>query len=63
MWLNAKQNGMEGVPSASELVRDAEYIDHFLDKVESSFHGLEKTLSAKNQKLLSLPVDRKELSR
>lgn len=33
MWLEAKRNGMRGVPSARELVYDAEAIDKMLQEL------------------------------
>lgn len=33
MWIEAKRSGTNGVPSARELVRDAEAIDKMLDEL------------------------------
>ncbi len=52
MWLEAKRNGVSGVPSASVLVRDAELQKDFRESLSSAFDGFEKTLPAKLQKTL-----------
>lgn len=36
MWIAAKQNGVRGVPSARELVHDAEYIKKMLQELAAA---------------------------
>ena len=38
MWIEAKRNGMRGVPSIKELVEDADAIDDMLDKLSDALY-------------------------
>lgn len=41
MWIEAKQNGTRGVPSARELVHDAEAIDEMLKELADALAEVE----------------------
>lgn len=38
MWIEARRNGMRGVPSIKELVEDADAIDDMLDKLSDALY-------------------------
>ncbi len=40
MWIEAKQNGISGIPSARELVYDAEAIDEMLQELAIELSGV-----------------------
>ena len=60
MWIEGRNAGVAGVPSAVDLVHDAEYIDKFLQALDKSFQGFEDTLSSKLQDTLSEPPAQKQ---
>ncbi len=62
MWLEAKRNGISGVPSASVLVRDAEVQKDFRESLSSYMDGFEETLPAKLCKTLNTIPNQKAAS-
>ena len=42
MWIMAKRSGTQGVPSARELVRDAEDIDKMLQELAAALEATDK---------------------
>lgn len=44
MWIEAKHNGVKGVPSARELVHDAEFIDKYLQELAAALAAAGGTL-------------------
>lgn len=63
MWLEAKRNGVSGVPSASELVRDAEIQKDFRESLSPYMDGFKETLPAKLRKTLNTIPNQKAASR
>lgn len=47
MWLKAKENGVAGVPTARELVHDAEAIQEMLNKLAETLNADSKSTIAK----------------
>jgi len=44
MWIEAKRNGVSGVPSARELVHDAEDIDKYLQELAAALMAADGTM-------------------
>ena len=44
MWIEAKQNGTQGVPNARQLVHDAEEIEKELDELAFELQEAERKL-------------------